>query len=103
MAKVKIHPPLDSSHSPFKRMATLGPGPRKRPEIKAVGKYECKKGKTVKKGGVKYYVQKCTVVATGAVRTIKTNSEWKAEYNKVYAKKRTRSAPTNKYRAGYKR
>ena len=103
MAKVKIHPPLDSSHSPFKRMAKIGPGPRKRPEIKAVGKYECTKGKRVKKGGKIYHVQKCTVLATGAVRTIKTKKEWKDEYNKEYAKKRTRSAATNKYRAGYKR
>jgi hypothetical protein len=102
MAKAKVHSPLDKGHSPFKRLATLGPGPRRRPAIKAKDRYVCKKGKSVTKGGVKFYVQKCADAKTGKTRTIKTNSEWKQSYNAEYAKKRTRSAPTNTYRRGFK-
>ena len=102
MAKVKIHSPLDTGHSPFKRMATLGPGPRRRPAIKVQDRYVCKKGKSVTKDGVKFYVQNCKDSVTGKVRKIKTNSEWKQEYNSAYNKKRTRSAASNTYRAGFK-
>lgn len=104
MAKVKIHPALDTGHSPFKRMATLGPGPRRRPAIKAQDRYVCKKGNTIrnKKGESVTYVQKCKDTVTGKVRTIKTDAAWKQEYNSDYNKKRTRSAASNTYRAGFK-
>lgn len=104
MAKVKIHSPLDTGHSPFKRMATLGPGPRRRPAIKVQDRYVCKKGNTVrnKKGEAITYVQKCADSVTGKTRTIKTDAAWKAGYNEDYNKKRTRSAASNTYRAGFK-
>ena len=102
MAKAKIHPALDKSHSPFKRMATLGPGPRGRKAIKVQDRYVCTRGKPVKKGGVKFYVQNCKDTETGKVRKIKTNSEWKQGYNEAYAKGRKRSAASNTYRAGFK-
>lgn len=102
MAKAKVHSPLDTGHSPFKRLATLGPGPRRRPAIKAQDRYVCTRGKPVKKGGVKFYVQNCMDSVSGKTRKIKTNSEWKQSYNAEYSKKRTRSAPTNTYRRGFK-
>lgn len=109
MAQVKRHPPLDTSHSPFKRMASFGPGPRasghgdRYDGVRATGRYSCVKGRAIKEGGeITHYVQKCTDNVTGKVRKIKTDAAWKAEYNAAYNKKRTRSAASNTYRAGYK-
>lgn len=101
-ARAKVWSPLDTSHSPFKRMAKIGPGPRGRAPIAAEGRYVCKRGKPVTKDGVRYSVQLCADAVTGKTRKIKTNREWKKEYNSEYSKNRINSAASNTYRAGFK-
>ena len=95
MPNVKIHPPLDSGHQPFKRLAQLGPGPKGR-VIKAKEKYDCNKTAP--------YEQICTILTgsrQGKTFTVSTDPAVKQKYNKLYNDKRTRSAPRNEYRKGF--
>ena len=95
--------PLDTSHSPSKRLSTFGPGPRGR-KFKVLGKWECKKGRPLRddSGEITHYVQKCTVLATGKIVKIKTSADWKRKYNKEYRESRERFSAGNRYRAGFK-
>ena len=95
---VKIHAPLDTSHSPFKRMSQIGPGPKNR-MITAKEKYVCARSPNTK------YLQYCMVVdgpGKGRVFKVKTNPATKKKYNKLYNEKRDRAAASNNYRAGFK-
>lgn len=96
------HAPIDNTHSPFKRLAKLGPGPRDREPISVKGKYNCRK----KKG--KKYEQVCLYRgADGRIhkKTVKTKKKWKKAYNKEYAKfaaQRGLKPRVNAPRRGYK-
>jgi len=97
--------PIDDSHQPFKRTAKIGPGPRKRPAIKAVGKYTCVAANSTKQ----HYVQACTYMGADGKRLlvkIKTSkAKKKKAYNKQYRKwaAKARKALTAKGpRPGYK-
>lgn len=88
--------PLDNTHQAFKRLAVLGPGPRNRDPIKAVGKYECHQFAPLQ--------QMCMIVSgkgVGQTRLIVTDPAWKKKYNKQYSRERKRFAATNNYRSGH--
>ena len=88
--------PLDNTHQPFKRQASLGPGPRGRKAIKAKGMYECHK--------IEPYEQVCLILkgkSAGKTRKISTDPDWKQSYNEQYSSERKRFAPSNDYRKGH--
>jgi hypothetical protein len=76
---------IDSSHSPFKRAAELGPGPKKKSRSLQLD-WECKKKAKPKKGT---YQQVCKYVGPikakrGTKRVITVKKKAKAEYNETY-------------------
>lgn len=81
---------IDDSHTPFKRMRALGPGPKKRPPVKQTRRWVCIKAppKKQKKG---YYTQLCRSVDTGRIATIRTDKDEKKKYMKEYRVWRSKS------------
>ena len=80
----KRHPPIDSSHHPFKRSASLGPGPR-RHKLAQARDWKCKKPK-----GGKKYEQICKYVGSdpalkGKKKRIIRKPAAKARYNEKYS------------------
>lgn len=79
------NPRIDETHSPFKRSAELGPGPKK--SSRGLKKdWECHKKKSPKRGT---YQQVCKYVGKkkslkGTTRVITTSKKAKAAYNETY-------------------
>lgn len=67
-------------------MVETGKGARGRGPYAKADKYVCKKSTAVPKGMTKataklYYIQQCTVLATGRKFPVLTDKAWKKEYN----------------------
>jgi hypothetical protein len=99
----KRHPPIDSSHHPFKRSGALGPGPR-RQKLAEAADWKCKK----RRGGKKYE-QICTYVGPdesmqGKKKRIIRKPKAKARYNKLYSRWLEDHGPrfAAKARSGYR-
>ena len=77
--------PIDPTHSPFKRAAKLGPGPKKASRKLQID-WECHKKRNPKRGT---YQQVCKYVGPikekrGKVKIITTKKKAKAAYNEKY-------------------
>ena len=80
-------PALDNSHQPYKRVGTLGTGPRGRERMPERKNWECNKIKG------EDYKQLCVWVGAegkghkrGSKKVVKTDKAWKKKYNKEYNK-----------------
>lgn len=101
------NPKIDATHSPFKRSAELGPGPKKHKRGLQLD-WECHKKAKPKKGT---YQQICKYVGPikakrGKTKTITVKKKAKAAYNERYENwlKKNGGKPRfrNRVRAGYK-
>lgn len=77
---------IDDSKHPWKRKTKTVRGPGEREPYSQAGKYVCKKSTKLPKGmteatGKLYYIQQCTVVATGRTFPVLTDKAWKKGYN----------------------
>ena len=85
-------PRIDDSHTPFKRKASIGPGPMRAPKIHEAKVWVCEKPKKGAHGKKGYYTQACVSRETGQVRFVRRSKKAKKKYNKLYrawvAKKR---------------
>lgn len=81
------HPPIQDDHNPFKRLRSIGPGPRGREPLRQRQNWECNAIKDAP------YKQMCVWIGPegkghrrGSKKVVVVDPEYKAKYNKQYNK-----------------